>query len=405
MTYQELLDILVNPENSKVEFKLDTERPERLAKEIVAFANFRGGQIFVGIDDKTRDIRGLTRENFEEYLMDTIFGRYITPSIIPIYEELQTEKGKVAVITVEQGTLKPYFVKEGDRETPYIRIGSTSRIADRDQILRMAQESGNYHFEISPVSGSSWTDIDLELFVEFYKNNFEEKREQLNEEYLKEQAGNLDLLKSSSSGVLMCTIAGLVLFGKNPARYLPQYGIRIIHFKDFEPDTDISFDQMFTNCIARITDKDQVVRSGLVDMVILKIGEVLSEEKIMSDNITRKKLWKIPERVLRELVVNSIIHRDYTKNGKNEIRIYRDRLEIESQGRLPNTLTIEKIKSGQKYPRNPILVQFAQDLGLMEHKGLGIRKIVLDRLQKDGFREPELVETDDSFTVRIFFKQ
>ena len=66
MTYQELLEIIANPENSKVEFKLDSERPERIAKEIVAFANFRGGRIFFGIDNN-RQIIGLTKKNFEEW--------------------------------------------------------------------------------------------------------------------------------------------------------------------------------------------------------------------------------------------------------------------------------------------------------------------------------------------------
>jgi|SRR5690606_32953242 len=117
MTYQELLEIIANPENSKVEFKLDSERPERIAKEIVAFANFRGGSIFFGID-KDRNIKGINRENFEEWLMDTVFGRYITPSIIPIYEEINTPEGRVAIVTIEQGIHKLYYVKEGERETP-----------------------------------------------------------------------------------------------------------------------------------------------------------------------------------------------------------------------------------------------------------------------------------------------
>jgi ATP-dependent DNA helicase RecG len=116
MIYQELLEIIANPENSKVEFKLDRERPERIAKEIVAFANFRGGRIFFGVDNNNREIKGLSKENFEEWLKDTVFGRYVTPSIIPLYEEINTPEGRVAVVTIEQGINKPYFVKEGDRE-------------------------------------------------------------------------------------------------------------------------------------------------------------------------------------------------------------------------------------------------------------------------------------------------
>ena len=155
---------------------------------------------------------------------------------------------------------------------------------------------------------------------------------------------------------------------------------------------------------SRIYDGKELKRSGLIDNVMQHLSEKLSKDIISEDGITRTKDWTIPERVLRELVVNSIIHRDYTRKGQNEIRIFSDRIEIESQGRLPNTLTVDKIKAGQKYPRNPILVQFAQYLGIMEHKGLGIRKIVIEELQNQGFPEPDLIEEDETFKVILKYK-
>lgn len=399
MRYQELLEILANPENSKVEFKRDDIRPEQLAKEIVAFANFRGGQVFLGIDDGTHEIVGIQKENCEEWVMDTVFGRYITPSIIPLYEEIKTPDGNVAVITIEQGTLKPYAVRANDRETIYIRIGSVSKQADRNQILRMSQEAGYYHFEIAPVSGSSINDIDKELFTHYYKTVFDENIE--DEDELKLRLTQLDLLIESSFKNHVCSIAGLILFGKNPARFLPQHGVRVLHYRGEDIETDSISDTVFRAPLGRILENNELKRSGLVDNVIQHLSEKLSREKISDDGITRTKNWDIPERILRELVVNSIIHRDYTRNGLNEIRIFSNRIEVESQGRLPNTLTIEKIKAGQKYPRNPILVQFAQYFGLMEHKRLGIHKIVLKELQNQGFPEPEFIEQDELFTVII----
>jgi len=399
MRYQDLLEILANPENSKVEFKRDDIRSEQLAKEIVAFANFRGGQVFLGIDDKTRDIVGIQKENLEEWVMDTVFGRYITPSIIPLYEEINSPEGNVAVITVEQGTLKPYAVRANDRDTIYVRMGRTSRLADRDQILRMSQEAGHYHFEIAPVSGSSIDDIDHELFIHYYKTVFDEDIKGENELALR--LSQLDLLVESSFGNTVCSIAGLTLFGKTPGRFLPQHGIRIIHYPCEDIETNSISDKVFRAPLARILEENELKRSGLVDNVVQHLAEKLSKETIAEDGITRVKEWEMPERILRELVVNSIIHRDYTRNGQNEIRIFSDRIEVESQGRLPNTLTIEKIKAGQKYPRNPILVQFAQNFGLMEHKGLGIRKIVLEELEAQGFPEPDFIERDEVFIVIV----
>jgi ATP-dependent DNA helicase RecG len=399
MRYSELLEILANPENSKVEFKRDDIRPEQLAKEIVAFANFRGGQVFLGIDDKTRVIAGIQKENLEEWVMDTVFGRYITPSIIPFYEEINSPEGNVAVIAVEQGTLKPYAVKENDRETIYIRIGSISKKATRDQQLRMSQEAGYYHFEIAPISGSLIADIDHELFIHYYKTVFDEDIG--DDEELVMRLSQLDLLVESSFEKTVCSIAGLILFGKYPGRLLPHHGIRIIHYPGEDIETNSISDEVFRAPLARILEGNELKRSGLVDNVMQQMSEKLSNETITDDGVTRLREWEIPERILRELIVNSIIHRDYTRNGQNEIRIFSNRIEFESQGRLPNTLTIEKIKAGQKYPRNPILVQFAQYFGLMEHKGLGIRKIVIEELREQGFPEPEFVERDEEFTVII----
>lgn len=403
MRYQDLLEILANPENSKVEFKRDDIRPEQLAKEIVAFANFRGGQVLLGIDDSSGDIIGLKKDNCEEWVMDTVFGRYIVPSVIPLYEEVNTPEGKVAVITVEQGTLKPYAVKANGKETVYIRIGSISRRADRNQMLRMSQEAGYFHFEIAPVSGSSIADIDHELFLHYYRSVFDE--DIANEEELVLRLSQLDLLVDSSFRNPVCSIAGITLFGKNPGRFLLQHGIRVIHYSGEDIEINSLSDEVFRAPVARIMDKNELKRSGLVDNVMQHLTEKLAKEKIAEDGLTRIQEWEIPRRILRELIVNSIIHRDYTRNGRNEIRIFSNRIEVESQGRLPNTLTIEKIIAGQKYPRNPMLVQFAQNFGLMEHKGLGIRKIVLKELKINNFPEPDFIEQDELFTVIIKKKQ
>jgi len=81
MTKAELLEIIVNGENSGIEFKLDEIRPEQLAKEIVAFANFKGGRVILGVG-KNGEIEGLKRTNPEEWVMNAIAGR-VTPQIIP----------------------------------------------------------------------------------------------------------------------------------------------------------------------------------------------------------------------------------------------------------------------------------------------------------------------------------
>lgn len=127
MTKTELLELIINGENSGVEFKRDDVRPEQLAKEIVALANFQGGTILLGVEDDGT-ITGIQRENLEEWVMDTVFGRYVHPMILPYFETVQVEGGlRVAAIRLTQGTAKPYVVRHQEREEIYVRAGSTSR--------------------------------------------------------------------------------------------------------------------------------------------------------------------------------------------------------------------------------------------------------------------------------------
>jgi ATP-dependent DNA helicase RecG len=129
MFRHELLELIANGENSSVEFKRDDLRPEQLAKEIVALANFKGGHILLGVDDN-KNIVGITRPNLSEWVADTVFGRYVHPLMLPYYEEVTMDDGRrVAVITIGPEISKPYVVRENDRETAYIRIGNVSRPA------------------------------------------------------------------------------------------------------------------------------------------------------------------------------------------------------------------------------------------------------------------------------------
>lgn len=170
MNKTELLELITNGENSGVEFKRDDVRPEQLAKEIVALANFKGGKIILGVEDDGT-ITGIKRDNLEEWVMDTVFARYVHPMILPFYEEIQVDdEHRVAVITITQGTAKPYVVRHNDREEIYVRVGSSSRRATREQQARLFALGGMLHTETLPVSGSSLKDLSRERLTDYLTN-------------------------------------------------------------------------------------------------------------------------------------------------------------------------------------------------------------------------------------------
>ncbi len=86
MTRAELLEIVANGENSGVEFKRDDLRPEQLAKEVVALANFRGGRVLLGVEDDGA-VSGIRRPDLERWVMDAVFGQVVHPMMLPYYEE------------------------------------------------------------------------------------------------------------------------------------------------------------------------------------------------------------------------------------------------------------------------------------------------------------------------------
>ena len=159
MTRSDLLELIGHGENSGVEFKSDDVRPEQLAKEVVALTNFQGGRILLGVEDDGT-ITGIRRGDLERWVMDTVFGRKVHPMILPFYEEIQVDdQRRVAVVSVTQGTTKPYVVRHNDREDIYVRAGSTSRLATREQQARLFAIGGMIRAELLPVSGSGFHDL------------------------------------------------------------------------------------------------------------------------------------------------------------------------------------------------------------------------------------------------------
>src|SRR5688500_15129425 len=111
MLKSELLELIANGESSGVEFKRDDVRPEQIAKELVAFANFQGGRLLLGVEDDGT-VSGLMRGDTERWVMATVFGRYVHPMILPFYEEVVLDGGqRVAVITIQSGVSKPYVLR------------------------------------------------------------------------------------------------------------------------------------------------------------------------------------------------------------------------------------------------------------------------------------------------------
>ncbi|MCA1743677.1 MAG: RNA-binding domain-containing protein [Desulfonatronovibrio sp.] len=383
MKKQELLELIEAGENSGVEFKLDNIRPEQLAKEAVAFANLQGGVILLGVSDE-KEIVGLARPNVEEWVMDTVFSRYIHPAIIPFYQEIPVDDGKrIAMLSISAGTAKPYVLRHKDREDIYIRMGSTSKLATREQVVRLFDSGGLLHVETLPVSGTSIKNMDQARLDNYLRDILREPEVPVTSEEWSERLQGLGFITRDSLGQEVCTIAGMVLFGVNPRRYLPQTGLRLMAFsvaeKQYQALLDVVLDGPMVGRWS--VEKGQVkslVDEGLVEKFVRTMEPFLTEESNeIGQSFRREKTWRYPVEAVREVVLNALVHRDWTRSVDIEITRYNDRLEVISPGALPNSMTIEKMKAGRRTPRNPVIMEVMRDYGYVDARGMGIRTKVI----------------------------
>jgi len=409
MLKSELLEIIANGENSGVEFKRDDIRPEQLGKQIVALANLMGGRILLGVEDDG-SITGLHRENLQEWVLN-VFRDKVHPQLIPFYEEVVVESDlRVAVITLSQGVSKPYVLRHNNREDTYIRLGDRSELATREQQIRLFESGGLLHVEVLPVAGTSIANLDLDRLNYYLRRVISDPEVPSNDEEWIERLTGMGLMVADGIGNTVCSIAGLLCFGINPRRFLRQAGIRVMVFdsddKEYQAVLDRHLDGPF---VARWQEDDtggkQLVDEGLIEKFVATIlAFVTSEDSEIDDGLRRDKDWHYPKEAIRETVLNALAHRDWTRSVEIEVSIFSNRLEVISPGRLQNSMTVTKMKAGQRSPRNPLIMDILRDYGYVDSRGMGIRTKVIPLMRKLNNTEPVFDATDD-YLKTVLLKQ
>src|SRR5882672_4591995 len=341
----ELLELITNGENSGVEFKRDVIDPRQLAKELVAFANLEGGRVLLGVEDD-QSIFGVTRDKLEEWVMTTCRTK-IRPEIIPYFELIRdVESGKdVAVVRVERGWTV-HSVWHEQHNTYYIRVGTQSREASKEELERLFQQRGGFRVELRPVSGTSLSSFDPRRLVDY----FARVRQQMVPNQA-DEAGwiqllvNTELMAETEDGVA-ATVAGLLLFGASPNRFLPQAGIDAAAYSGQQKDYAAIERLALRGPMVPLHGASGIVDNGLVEQALEFCRRNTRTTSVLI-NGAREDRRTYTDDVLRETVVNALVHRDYLLSSTDiELSLYSDRLEIISPGRLPNGITTERMVTG-----------------------------------------------------------
>lgn len=374
MQQSELLELIDKGEDSRTQFKKDITNATQLAQEMVAFSNTKGGFIIVGVDD-SGNVAGLDSSDIRRLnqLISNSANENVKPSITPLSEIVKIGDKKILVLGIKEGVNKPYCTNEG---VYFTKVGSDKRKISQEELLRLFQESGKLYADEMIVHDSSANDIDKELFYTFYEKQYGENIETSGLP-LENILENLNLARETK-----LNLAGLLLFGKNPQRYEPVFLIKAVCFfgnemggtqyRDSE-DIDGNLSKQYRNGMAFLLRNLKKIQKG--------------------KNFNTPGVLEVSEIALQEILVNALIHRDYFIGAPIRILIFDNRIEIDNPGKLPNSLTIENMKSGISCIRNRIIASYA--FKMLPYRGLGSGII---RALKD---EPNIEFINNTSTERF----
>lgn len=394
-------------ETSQVEFKSEREKNIDFAKEITAFANGAGGYLLVGVEDNG-EVSGIADTSELEEKIYNICSDSTRPVVTPELWKYKIEGKDVFCFYVSAGFSKPYAILQRNKERYYVRRGTRTQEASRDELLRLFQTSGHIHYEATPAIKGKYADLDFARINGFFNYNQINtidisgwKNEKV-ENFLK----NKEILVKSQEK-LYPTMVGALLFAKKPSSLLGYSGITIAKYANIERNYDYIDFRLDKPIMNTFSEHGESERDGLIDEALEGIKSIIFEKSRASlEGATRIIEYPYPEESIREAIVNAVAHRDYTISGLDiRVDIYPDRLEIESPGRLPNTVSLESIRLGAKYYRNQILVQYLKEAGFMDLHSLGIPIKILKLCTEYTGSEPGLEELENSFKVTLYPKR
>ncbi len=387
----EILSVIAHGENHTTEFKRQIDNLERLAGELVAFANSDGGALYIGVDDDG-SVPGLDDANDAFQTLTNLCRDRCMPPISPILEQYTINGQAIVVVRVmpELNRQKPYRTAGGRF---YVRVGKDKKDATGRELIRIAQAAGELHYDESPVLGTGLDDLSLPAFGAYHELQFgyplEEQLAQSSMS-LPTLLRNLRLLYDLD-GQPALSVACVLIFGVSPQRFLPQSRLSAVAFAGHDEDSDILDRRDIKGRLPTIIEDTQAFLERNIRAPAREHG------------FRREDILLYDRKALGEAVVNAIAHRDYSLSG-SQIRLFlfQDHIEVRSPGRLPNSVTLDNIKLGVHAERNRAIATVLTQLGYMSAIGTGVPRLIIRLSRELAGREPEFAVVGEELRVRIW---
>ena len=380
----ELLERIRQGENLHTEFKTVDAHPDDIAAEMVAFANTDGGLLLFGVRDDGQ-IVGVDNADRLMQRVDQIAYQNCEPPLTVLQETVRMEDGRVVVLVrVPKGDQRPYRTNRGRY---FIRTSSGKRDASPQELMRLFQAVASHFYEETLVLQADVSAIDLGAFETFCQDVLDE--------VLDDPLVLLEKWKmvQKHEEKRHPTVAGLLLFGRRPQRFLPYAYLTAARIPGEDPSGEPSDVKRIEGTIFQMLEDT----ARFLDLHLRVPHRIQGFEP--------ENYPELPRRALREVVVNALVHRDYTIPAPIRVFILDNRVEIRSPGKLPNTVTIDMVKDGLAHVlRNPQLYTFFLKAGYVTDTGNGFRRVIRDVKATVG-REPEIRVMGNELVVSIPRKQ
>lgn len=375
-------DLMAKHEGKTLEFKENTKPLDKIIQTVIAFANTAGGVIVFGIKDHDKKVIGVPDILKEEERLASAIADSIEPLITPNFQLCSWRERDLLVIQVPY-SIGPYYLKSKGRERgTYIRFGSTNRLADNLTIDSISRAKEHLFFDETPCYHASEEDLDFEIAKKIFSK--------VSKKFTIQNRKSLSLLVVHQ-GRELPTIGGVLLFGKLEKRIslFPNTTVKCARFKG---ESKVNF-------------VDQIEINEPLPLAIDLIIEFIKKHSMVSfeiESIRRKEIFQYPPQVVREAVINSLVHTDYSLKGSNiQVSIFDNRIEITNPGALPFGLSLETALSGFSQLRNKVIGCVFRELNLIEHWGTGLGRMI-EICQNEGITEPKFEELDNHFRVTLF---
>ena len=313
---------------------------DHLADELAALANTAGGVCVLGVDDRTREVDGIPVERLDdvERFLREVCNDSVTPplSVTIVRMELPGATGEARAV-VKVDVPRSLFVHRSPGGY-FHRQGSAKRELSPDLLGRLFQQRSQalvIRFDEQAVPGTTPADLDVDRARPFFPPAD-----------LDQTALAKLLLVRETDGALRCTVGGMLLFGREPQRHLPNARVEAVRYRGLRADANYQVDAR--SCDGTL--EDQIVAATAFVNVNMRVGAVKTPARV--------DLPQFEMRAVFEAIVNAVVHRDYSIYGSHiRLFLFDDRLELSSPGALPNSVTVETMAVRQA-TRNELIVRF-----------------------------------------------